>query len=331
MSHEITILTEAGLRDLMTLDLATVEVVQGAFEALSRGGVVMPPILSMQLEDREAEVDVKTAYIPGLPGFALKVSTGFFGNAALGLPSLGGLMTVFSAVTGRVEAVLLDNGFLTDLRTAAAGAVAARALAPGRVETAAVLGAGLQARLQIEAAHLVRPFGRVLVWGRDAQKARACADDIAERLGIVADTVEDPARAVAEAQLVVTTTPAREPILRADWLHPGLHVTAMGSDMALKQELEARVVAEADLYVPDRLSQCERLGEFRAVREAGLWGGRADPPELGDVLLGRAAGRTADSDVTIADLTGTGAQDTVIATHALARAREAGAGSVISA
>jgi hypothetical protein len=118
------------------------------------------------------EVDVKTAYIPGFDGFAIKVSPGFFDNPDLGLPSLNGLMILFSAKTGLVEAVFLDNGYLTDIRTAAAGAVAARHLAPERCETAGVIGTGVQARLQIEAAHLVRPFPRVLVWGRDPRKGR---------------------------------------------------------------------------------------------------------------------------------------------------------------
>ncbi len=116
----------------MPLDIGLVDVVEAAFVALAGGKVIMPPILSMDLAEVHGEVDVKTAYIPGLESFALKVSTGFFNNAKLGLPSLGGLMTVFSATTGQVQAVLLDNGFLTDMRTAAAGAVAARHLAPRR-------------------------------------------------------------------------------------------------------------------------------------------------------------------------------------------------------
>ena len=168
---------------MVRLDLASVATVEQAFAALGRGDVVMPPILSMELEAVHGEVDVKTAYIPGFDGFAIKVSPGFFDNPELGLPSLNGLMMLFSAKTGVVEAVLLDNGYLTDVRTAAAGAVAAKHLAPEEVHTAGVFGTGVQARLQIEAAHLVRPFRRVLVWGRDAGKAKACADDIAAAIG----------------------------------------------------------------------------------------------------------------------------------------------------
>lgn len=329
MANEIRILTEAELRAVAKLDLETVDVVEAAFAALAGGDVVMPPIMSMELAALHGEVDAKTAWVPGLDSFALKVSTGFFGNAALGLPSLGGLMVVFAARSGQVEAVLLDNGYLTDLRTAAAGAVAARHLAPSRVETACVMGTGLQARLQIEAAHLVRPFARVLVWGRDAAKAGRCAADLAARLGVDARAEPDAEAAVAAAQLVVTTTPARDPILKAAWLHPGLHVTAMGSDMSAKQELEAEALVAADLYVADSIAQTERLGELRAAAARGFAHDIRDIVELGAIVTGTHPGRRSDAEITIADLTGTGAQDTAIAAHV--RARFPGAGTLIRA
>jgi ectoine utilization protein EutC len=324
---DIRILTEAELRKCVKLDLAAVTVVENAFRMLATAKVIMPPILSMEIPEEHGEVDVKTAYIPGLEGFAMKVSPGFFDNPKLGLPSLNGLMIVFSARTGVVQAVLLDNGYLTDVRTAAAGAVAARHLAPSAVETAGVMGTGVQARLQIEAAHLVRGFKRVLVWGRDADKAKACASDITALIGIpaFAAAAEDVVR---QSQLVITATPARDPIVLAQWLHPGLHITAMGSDQAGKNEIEAEAVGKADLYVCDRVSQAERLGELRAARAGGFFDG-VPPPELGDIIAG-ARGRTSDEEITICDLTGTGAQDTAIANHALNAGRAAGAGMVIT-
>lgn len=328
MAHEVLVLTERDLREIVPLDLAAVDVVERAFAALAGEGVVMPPIMSMDLAEAHGEVDVKTACIPGFESFAIKISTGFFDNPKLGLPSLNGLMVLFSARTGLVEALLLDNGYLTDIRTAAAGAVAARHVAP-EIETAGVIGTGLQARLQVEAAHLVRPFGRVLVWGRDPAKAAACTNDIARRLGIEARAEPDPARLVAESQLVITATPARSPVLKADWLHPGLHVTAMGSDAEAKNELEPAALARADRYVVDRSSQCARLGELRSALEAGVMT-MDDAVELGRIIVGQSAGRTSPDDLTICDLTGTGAQDTAIASHAVALARQAGAGTTIA-
>lgn len=327
MANDIFILTESELRKAVRLDMEAIDVVEQAFAALGTGKVIMPPILSMAIPEANGEVDVKTAYIPGFDGFAIKVSPGFFDNPKLGLPSLNGLMILFSARTGLVEALLLDNGYLTDVRTAAAGAVAARHLAPATVQTAGVMGTGVQARLQIAAAHLVRPFSRVLVWGRDARKAQSCARDLAANLGIEAHAEADPARLVAESQLVVTTTPAEEPILKAEWLHPGLHITAMGSDQEGKNEIDPKAIAAVDLYVADRASQCEKLGELRAAIAAGQWKG-GQPRELGAIVQGQP-GRTDEAQITLCDLTGTGAQDTAIATHALSAARAAGAGRVI--
>lgn len=326
--RDVLILNEAELRDCVKLDLEAIAVVEDAFLRLASGKVVMPPVLSMAIAEANGEVDVKTAYIPGFDGFAIKVSPGFFDNPKRGLPSLNGLMILFSAETGLVQALLLDNGYLTDVRTAAAGAVAARHLAPAKVETAGVLGTGVQARLQIEAAYLVRRFERVLVWGRDPAKAADCARDIGGRLSIPAQAA--PAETtVRESQLVVTATPARQPVLRAAWLHPGLHITAMGSDQAEKNEIDPAAIGRADLYVCDRVSQAERLGELRAARQAGHLIGIA-PPELGAIIKA-GTGRGSEHDVTICDLTGTGAQDTAIATRALQAARAAGAGSPIKA
>ena len=296
MAHDIQIVTEAELRRIVALDLTTVDVIEAAFAALASGGVVMPPILSMDLPAAHGEVDVKTAYIPGFDGFAIKVSPGFFNNPALGLPSLNGLMILFSANTGLVQSLFLDNGYLTDIRTAAAGAVAARHLAPEMVETAGVIGTGVQARLQMQAAHLVRPFQRLLVHGRDPVKARACADDLAARLGVQAQAVDSAETLVRASQLVVTTTPARAPLIRAEWLHPGLHITAMGSDQSGKNEVDPRALTAADAYVCDRVSQCEVSGELEAALGLDMLitdavDAASDPSFFPDAPVRRRAGK----------------------------------------
>ncbi|MGM0586579.1 MAG: ornithine cyclodeaminase family protein, partial [Pseudomonadota bacterium] len=260
--------------------------------------------------------------------FAVKISPGFFDNPKLGLPSLNGMMVTLSAQTGLVQAVLLDNGYLTDIRTAAAGAVAAKWLAPERVETAAVLGAGVQARLQMQAAHLVRPFHRALVWARDPGKAARCAEDIAAATGAEPAVAACPAEAAAQAQLLITTTPATTPILLAEHLHPGLHVTAMGSDQPGKTEIAPEALAAADLYVCDRVQQAETSGELEAARAAGLMPGR--PPELGELIAAGRPARPSPEAVTLCDLTGTGAQDTAIAAQALKAARALGAGGAFA-
>jgi len=322
------VLTEPDLRRIVRLDPSAVACVEDAFAALATKAVVMPPILRLDIVENRGEVDVKTAYVPGLDGFAIKVSPGFFDNPKLGLPSLNGLMILFSTRTGLVEALLLDNGYLTDVRTAAAGAVAAKHLARPDARSAAILGAGIQARLQLEALTLVRPIRQARIWARDVAKAEAAARDLSASLGITVDAARDPQAACADADIIVTTTPTEEPILRAEWLRPGQHVTAMGSDSEHKNEIDPALLTRAR-YVADSVAQTRRLGELHHAIRAGLIGADTSFPELGQVIAGQAPGRHGPDDITLCDLTGTGVQDTAIATLAHARAREAGAGRSI--
>ncbi|MFW6024003.1 MAG: ectoine utilization protein EutC [Dichotomicrobium sp.] len=323
----IKILTEAELRGLIDLDLEAIDCVEGAFKALAGGKVVMPPILSMAIAEYNGEVDVKTAYVPGIESFAIKVSPGFFDNPRIGLPSTSGLMILFSAKTGMVEALLLDNGYLTDIRTAAAGAVAARHLAPEDARTVCIVGAGTQARLQLKALSLVRQISRAVLWARNIEKAQATAADMAATLGIDVTANADLPAAVGSADVIVTTTPATSPLVMADWLRPGQHVTAMGSDQHDKNELEPACLARADHYIADRRSQAELLGELHHALAAGVVAPDTIIPELGDIIVGRASGRTSPDALTICDLTGTGVQDTAIATFARQRAEAAGVGA----
>jgi ornithine cyclodeaminase len=190
-----------------------------------------------------------------------------------------------------------------------------------------VIGAGVQARLQLAALALVRPITRAVVWARDPVRAAAAARDMAAALGIDVRPEPDPEAAVRAADVIVTTTPARAPVLRAGWLRPGQHVTAMGSDQRGKNELDPACIARAAPYVPDRLSQARALGELRSAVAAGIVAEDAAFPELGEVLSGAAPGRAGPDAITVADLTGTGVQDTVIATLARRRAAAAGAGT----
>lgn len=328
---DIIILSEQELRDSVRLDLDAVACVEQAFSALAGGGVVMPPILRLDIEEFNGEVDVKTAYVPGLDSFAIKISPGFFDNPKLGLPSLNGLMVLFSARTGLAEALLLDNGYLTAVRTAAAGAVAAKWLSREDSETAAILGSGEQGRLQLKALTLVRPIRAARYWGRTMEEAQAAARTMSEELGIEVTATTDAAEAVSGADIVVTATPANSPILLEDMLEPGQHVTAMGSDAEHKNEIDPAIVAKAQPYVADSLSQTRRLGELHHAIDAGLIAPDREFPELGAVIAGAAQGRTSAEAITITDLTGTGVQDTAIATLARQRALALGSGTQFNA
>ncbi len=300
------------------MDADALAVVEDAFTWLAQGKVTMPPVLHVDVEAGPGEVDIKTAYVDGLTSFAVKVASGFFGNAKLGLPTGSGMMIVLSAETGFCEAVLLDNGYLTDLRTALAGAVAAKHLAPDAVDAVGVIGAGVQARYQVEALQLVRDFNSVNVFARNRSQAEEYATDMRDRLEKPVVVSETPAALLAASQLVVTTTPAREPVLRSDWIHPGLHITAMGSDHPAKRELDPQILSSADVLVADRLSQSVRIGELRDADDSVT----SRALELGEITSGAEPGRTDPEQVTVCDLTGLGVQDTAIATYALSRLEE---------
>ncbi|MGI9465211.1 MAG: cyclodeaminase [Aestuariivirgaceae bacterium] len=324
---KIRILTESDLREAVKLDGDAVQCIESAFATLAGGQVVMPPILSMAIHEFNGEVDVKTAYVPGIDSFAIKVSPGFFDNPGIGLPSTSGLMILFSARTGVLEALLLDNGYLTDVRTAAAGAVAAKHLSRQDASTVAIVGAGMQARLQLEALTLVRPITSARIWARDAVKADVAAKELSDSLGLPVAAIPQLEDVATGADIIVTTTPATEPLIRAGMLSAGQHVTAMGSDQDSKNEIAAEVIGACDLYVPDRRSQTEKLGELHHAIAQGAIDADMEWPELGDIIAGKHPGRTSADQITIADLTGTGLQDTAIATLARERCMAAGAGS----
>jgi ornithine cyclodeaminase len=321
----ITLLNEADLRDCVPLDLAAIDCVEQAFRLLATEKVAMPPILRLDIEQNNGEVDVKTAYLPGLESFAIKVSPGFFDNPKLGLPSLNGMMMLLSAHTGLLEALLLDNGYLTDVRTAAAGAVAARWLSRPDSKHAAILGAGTQALLQLKALMQVRPIESATVWARDAAKAQQFAKQAGQELDLPISPCATIEAALEYADIAITTTPSRTPLVERRHLRPGLHITAMGSDAEHKNEI-APSVLDAARYVCDRLSQVRVLGELHHAIAAGSVAAETEFTELGQVIAGLKPGRESRGQITVCDLTGTGAQDTAIATLAYARARTAGKG-----
>lgn len=293
-------------------------VVRAAYSALARGEVELPGVIGMRIPHTDAELHVKGAYVHSNPYFSLKMSGVFPHKQSLGLPTLSGSVFVFDAASGDLAAILRDGGYLTELRTAAAGALAADLLARPTISNVAVLGTSTQARFQIEALLLVRRPARVTVYGRTPHKAATCAQDIAAAHGLevrVASTVQE---AVCDADLIITATAAREPLVNADWVRPGTHVTAMGSDMPGKQELDPRLLGRAKVVV-DRYDQCATQGELQHALAAGILAPGAVHGELGDVVLGSKAGRTSAEEITIADFTGVGALDAAMANLVLAR------------
>lgn len=318
----VVLVSEDELRRVVSMDREGLEAVRLGFAKLSSGEVVQPPIMHIEIAEHNGEVDLKGAYVKGLGSFALKLSSGFFENHKRGLPSASGLMVLVSAETGVPQALLLDNGYLTDVRTGLAGALAAELLAPEAVSTVGILGSGAQARYQLRALTLVRDFERVLVWSRSKANAERYAQEMSAELGRPV-SVAGAEEVVSSSQVVVTTTPSLQPVLLSEWVHSGQHITAMGSDSAGKNELDPAVLGDADVVVCDHRGQCLQFGELRSAVASGAVPANRRVAELGEVILGERAGRTSADQVTVADLTGTGVQDTMIARLALERVRAA--------
>lgn len=314
MSPEFPVVDETALRAVMSAGRA-VAVIREAFKADGEGRARVPAVINLDVPGAHGEFHVKTAYIEGVPHVAVKVASGFFDNPKRGLPSGSGLMMLFDATTGFPAGLLLDNGFLTDIRTAAAGAVAADLLARKAITTVGVIGSGIQAREQVRCLATVRSFSRVIAWSPTPANLNRYCRDIAA-LGFEAAAAASPEEVCRTADVLITTTPSRKAIVYAGWLREGMHVTAVGSDSAGKQELSPDCLARADLVVVDRLAQCAAFGELKHALDAGLLTATDVHGELGELAAGRKRGRTADREITIADLTGVGFQDTAIASAA---------------
>lgn len=301
------ILTLDQIRDVLPEVELLPEIEQG-FVAYSQGRSVVPPVGELIMTDPPGDVHIKYGYITGDDYYVIKIASGFYGNPALGLSSGNGMMLMFSQKTGEPVAMLLDEAYLTDIRTAVAGAIAAKYLAPTVVDCIGIMGTGRQARLQLEYLQPVVACRKVMVWGRDADKCAAYAED-ASVLGFEVTATLDAGELARSCNLIVTTTPAESPLLsNADELMPGTHLSAIGSDTHAKQELHADILARADLVVADSIPQCLERGEIhQALKSAAI--DAQSLVELGNIIAGTAAGRTDDTQITVADLTGVAVQD----------------------
>lgn len=325
----VHILREPEIRGLISYPEA-IAAVETAFASFSSGRTVMPGVIHLDLEAFRGEVHIKSAYLGGGGTYVVKVASGFYLNPSRGLPAGNGLMLVFEAETGRLRSVLFDNGYLTEMRTGAAGAVAAKFLAKRLSPRVGLVGSGSQARFQLRALLEVRDVRDVRVWSPNPDHVRAYIDEMAAACPQVrfaaAASCED---AVRGADIVVTATPSRAPLVSADWISPGTHITAVGSDGPGKQELAVHVLRRADKIVCDSRAQCARLGELQHGLASRAVTRRRIFAELGEIVLGRKPGRQSDREITVADLTGLGVQDAAAASLVYEKAVAAGLGETI--
>lgn len=325
---KVLVLTKEDIESLVTMEDA-IAAVEEAFKAFNSDRAVVPFPIALNIPDGDGDVHIKPGYMKGSSSYTVKFASGFYGNPARGLPVSHGMLLLFDSKTGHPLCFEVDRCFLTDMRTAAAGAVAAKALAKKNVSKVAVIGTGTQARMQVMALSKVRPFDELKVWGRDPEKADAYASEMSKSLGIkvVAEkTVED---AVRGSDIIVTATMSTSPVVKAEWISGGVHITAMGSDESGKQELDTKILARADKVVVDSLNQCARLGEVHHALEDGSLKENDVHGELGEVLLGKKPGRESDKEVTVCDLTGIAIQDVAISQFVYEKAKRSGKGFYI--
>jgi len=287
------------------------KIIEEGFVAYSDGRVVVPPVGELVFDDPPGEAHIKYGYIKNDDFYVIKIASGFYHNPRIGLPSSQGMMLVFSQKTGVCEAVLLDRGLLTDIRTAAAGAVAARLLAPREVQRIGILGAGTQAKLQLQHLGGVTPCRRSLVWVPDPDETEPFLQCFAGS-GFDIEIAQSPSEVARACNLIVTATPSTRPLLQASEISRGTHITAVGSDTADKIELDPAILSLADVVVVDSLPQSESRGEiFRAVQSGDFE--RDSAVELGVALADPTLSRRDDDQITVCDLTGVAVQDIQIA------------------
>ncbi len=284
---------------------------QQGFINYSQGRSVIRPVGELILPERNGEVHIKYGYTKEEAYYCIKIASGFYDNPALNLDSSQGMMLLFSQETGAPKAIILDEGYLTNLRTAIAGALVAKAMSPNNVTGVGIVGTGVQARFQLE--ELVKsgfPVQKVWIWGRNPVKAQALQTHFSRQFEVnIASSTTELAQ---HCNLIITTTTAKNPLLMAADIQSGTHISAIGSDTPDKQELASDILGKANLVVADSLSQCAVRGEIFHATAAGELAPNA-AVELGNVLAGAHPGRVDDGQITVADLTGVAVQDIAIA------------------
>lgn len=285
--------------------------VEQGFVAYSRGECVIPPVAALHFDYPTGDCHIKYGYLKNGKYYVIKIASGFQGNSKLGLPTGNGLMLLFDKQTGGLLSIMLDEGYLTDLRTAAAGCIAAKHLAPKNVSCIGIVGTGAQAYYQLKLLSYVTPCRQVMIWGRDESKAIKLKEhpDLREWNITLAKDLD---QLTQECNLIVTTTSSEQPLLFAHQIQPGTHITAVGADDIGKQELDPEIFAKAEKVIVDSRSQCLNLGDVSYALKKGLVK-KEKLIELGEVIRNNSLGRISEAEITVVDLTGVAIQDLQIA------------------
>ena len=285
--------------------------IEDGFKAYSAGQVIVPPVGELVFDDPPGDTHIKYGYIKQDDYFVIKIASGFYKNIDIGLPSSSGLMLVFSQKTGILDTVLLDDGHLTNIRTAVAGKIAASYMAPENVTAIGVFGTGIMARMQVQILKDIIPCQQLHVWGRSEESLLRYQHDM-QRDGYNVKTTLNAAEVTESCNLLLMTTPSTTPLISVDQIRAGTHITAIGSDNEHKQELDDRILANADIVISDSIAQCTSRGEISKALQSGQIK-LEQVIELGNAIASGNRIRTSAMQITVADLTGVAVQDIQIA------------------
>jgi len=288
-----------------------IQEIEEGFIAYSEGKTEIPPVGEMLFKKPPGDVHIKYGYIVDDDYYVIKIASGFFESPQSNRYTSDGLLLLFKKGTGELACTLLDECYLTHVRTAAAGAVVAKYLAPKNVDCIGIVGAGTQGRMQLEFLDSVTDCKDVMVWGMNQKELDEYKEDM-ELVGYNVRTTLKAEDIAATCNLIVTATPSKSPLLSADLIRQGTHITAMGSDTPEKNELDPRILQKADIIVADSISQCLLRGEIHQALKAGVLE-KERVVELGNVIVNPNLQRTSEEQTTIADLTGVAVQDIQIA------------------
>ena len=280
-----------------------------AFIEYSKGNAVIPPVGELIMDQPRGEVHIKYGYIKGGDHYVIKIASGFPDNEKDGIKPGQGMMLLFSIKTGEPEAILIDDANLTDIRTAIAGAIASHALSNQGIESVAIVGTGVQARYQAKYISELMKVKKISIWGRDPIKAEKVKADLSY---LDVNIEMDIEKLVTQSSLIVTTTSSKDPLIQSEWVKPGTHITAVGSDTPEKCELDPKLLSRADLIVADSIEQNLIRGEvYQAIKKSLI--NSESIIELGQIFAKENPGRLSDDHITIVDLTGVAVQDLIIA------------------
>lgn len=287
------------------------DVIKQGFIIYSCGETVIPPVASLHFDFPPGDCHIKYGYKNTGKYYVIKIASGFYDNPKHGYPSTNGLILLFDKQTGHPVSIFLDEGYLTDIRTAAAGSVAAKLLAPTIISCIGIVGTGAQAFYQLKLLSFATDCRKVMIWGRDVKKAHMLAQHVDLNEWTI-EIAKDLDQLTEKCNLIVTTTASAYPLLFAHQIRPGTHITAVGADDRGKQELHEEIFVKADTVVVDSKSQCSAFGDTSYALKKGLIG-LDKLTELGEVFTNHTLGRTSNSQITVCDLTGIAIQDLQIA------------------